>query len=360
MSRVRRGSTRRDFLRAGGAGAAWLGLSPLARAARAATAKPERAPSFVFLMADDMGYGDLGCFGHPVIKTPVLDAMAKDGLKLTTCYAAAANCSPSRAGFLTGRHPYRAGIYDHIPRGNPMTLRREELSLATHLKRHGYDTAFTGKWHLAGELPSADPTQTHPGDHGFDHWLATRGTGLFNPTSYVRNGKRIGRQRGAPAKLVTDEATSWIAERKDDRPFCLFVWFNEPHIPVQPPGRYYSRYEEFPNKKAAYYGTVTYLDFCVGRILGALSERGRDRDTCVFFTSDNGPTAKTASSPGLLRGKKGRTYEGGIRVPGIVRWPDVIPTPGIEKTPISSLDLFPTVCDAAGIPLPERELDGQS
>ncbi len=159
-----------------------------------AVAQAEQSrPNFVVVLADDLGYGDLGCYGNDALHTPNIDRLAEEGLRLTSCYAAAANCSPARAGLLTGRTPYRAGIYNWIPTLSPMHLRRREITVATLLRREGYQTVQTGKWHLNGRFNL--PGQPQPSDHGFDHWFATQNNALPNhhdPYNFVRNGVPVG------------------------------------------------------------------------------------------------------------------------------------------------------------------------
>lgn len=356
------GRSRRDFLRVLGAGAAALAL-PAWR-----SAGPDgRRPNVVFVMADDLGYGDLACYGHPVVQTPHLDRFAAEGLRLTACYAPAPNCSPSRAAVLTGRHPYRVGIYNWIPQGNPMHLRREEVTVAEVLKAEGYDTCFVGKWHLSGAFNSSE--QPQPGDHGFDHWYATANRAVpshLNPTNFVRNGEPLGRQEGLAAHLVVEEAIDWLAHRPDpERPFALVVWFHEPHTIIKTTEAYRARYPDATETEATYYGDVTHMDAAFGRLMEALDARGLRDDTLVWFMSDNGPEyrpdAAKPGSAGPLRGKKGHTYEGGIRVPGMIRWPGHVAPGRVSDVPVSGLDLLPTLCDALDHPPPpDRPLDGVS
>src|SRR5262245_43845588 len=198
----------------------------LERSACAAT-----PPNILFVLADDLGYGDLACFGSPEIQTPNLDRLAADGLKLTHCYSAGANCSPSRAGLMTGRTPYRVGIYNQLVMMGPMHLRQSEITIASLLKKRGYATALVGKWHLNGLFNL--PGQPQPNDHGFDHWFAVQNNALPNhhdPYNFVRNGIPMGPIKGFAGHIVADEAINWFSTLRDkSKPFFLYVAFNEPH-----------------------------------------------------------------------------------------------------------------------------------
>ncbi len=330
----------------------------------------EKRPNFVVILCDDLGYGDLACFGHKHIKTPNLDRLATQGLRLTACYAAAPVCSPSRAGLMTGRNPSRIGIYDWIPANHPMHLPQDEITIATLLKRAGYRTAHVGKWHLNGLFNAKG--QPQPADHGFDHWMSTQNNAApnhENPKNFVRNGKSVGPRQGFSCQLVADEAIDWLKKgRGDPAPFFLFVCFHEPHELVASPPELVKEYSQARNEnEAQYFANVTNMDRAVGRLLAALDDFKLADDTLVFFTSDNGPETlnryKTASrcygTAFPLRGKKLSLYEGGIRVPGILRWPGPIPPGRTSDVPVGSVDLLPTFCRLAGIKVPaDRKIDG--
>jgi arylsulfatase A len=326
-------------------------------------------PNIVFILADDLGYGDLACFGHPEIKTPHLDALAAEGLRLTAQYSAAAVCSPARAGIMTGRTPNRAGIYGAIPYVSPIHLRPAEITLPALLKRSGYATAQVGKWHLNGFFNLFG--QPQPDHFGFDHWFAVQNNALpnhRNPENFVRNGLSLGRIEGYAGGIVADEAVRWLKSGRDQaKPFFLYIALNEPHEPVATEPRFSALYQnKYPDdpSRAAYYGNVTQMDDAVGRVLKELKAQGLAENTLVWFTSDNGP-ARTAwhnvGSSGGFRSYKGNLYEGGIRVPGIVRWPSRIKPGSVSSAPISGVDVLPTLCELAGVPLPPaRSLDGVS
>ncbi len=346
-----------------------IGLSlSAAPSSRAAT-----RPNVLVLFCDDLGYGDLACQGHPHIQTPNLDRLARQGIRLTDCYSSAPVCSSSRAGIMTGRTPNRSGVYDWIPDNHVVHLKDEEVTVASLLKSVGYDTAHAGKWHLNGKFNS--PEHPQPGDHGFDHWFATQNNAApshENPVNFVRNGAEVGPLEGYSCQLVADEGIRWLeAGRDKERPFFLNVWFHEPHEPVASPRKMANRYLEVAENEdqAQYFANVENMDAACGRLLAALDKLGVADDTLVFFTSDNGPetlkryrgAGRSYGSPGKMRGMKLHIYEGGIRVPGILRWPAAMKLkPGsVVDTPVCGLDLLPTLCNLAGAQIPnDRALDG--
>ncbi|MBI3880585.1 MAG: sulfatase-like hydrolase/transferase [Verrucomicrobia bacterium] len=322
-------------------------------------------PNFLIVVADDLGYGDLRCYGDASIHSPNLDRFAAEGLKLTSYYAAP-NCSPSRTGMMTGRIPSRAGITDWIPQLSPMHVRRGETTVATLLRRAGYATCLSGKWHLNGGFEMRD--QPQPNDHGFDHWFATQNLALpnhRNPTNFFRNGQAVGPLQGYAADLVADEAIRWLGELRDkSKPFFLYVAFHEPHEPIATAKNYVDLYPAKEPSYADHHGNITQLDAAFGRLLRALDAQGLRDTTLVFFTSDNGPAITPIhphGSAGPLREKKGHVYEGGIRVPGLVRWPGRVRAGSTSDTPVSGMDILPTLCELAGVTPPrERKLDGVS
>ena len=341
-------------------------------------AKP---PNIVFLLADDMGYGDLACYGSNVIHSPNLDRLARGGVKLEQCYAASPNCSPARTGMLTGRHPYRVGMYD-FARFKPLHIPKAETTIAEQLKTAGYATMICGKWHCSGDFDSGN--QPYPGDHGFDHWLANKSNFGKDPATFLRNGQKAGKLEGWMSEIVVDETIGWLDKRDKDKPFFTCLWFSEPHTPVLAADQFR---ELYPEAKVAphldelktsggpqvvrrkelrnpdlYFGCVSMLDHHIGRLLDYLDKEGLAEDTLVVFTSDNGPEHRTATafgSSGHLRGAKGHIHEGGIHVPGIVRWPGKIECGQVSQVPVNGTDWLPTLCTAAGIGLPTaKPLDG--
>jgi arylsulfatase A len=325
-----------------------------------------KKPNVVIFLADDLGYGDLGCYGHPRIKTPNLDAFAKEGVRLTQCYAASAVCSPSRSAILTGRTPHRNGVYTWIAAGSEVHLRTSEVTLPKLLKEAGYATCHVGKWHLNGKFN--DPAQPQPGDHGYDHWMATQnnaGPSHKNPANFVRNGKEVGKLDGFSAPLVVDEAIDWLTTKRDkSKPFFLAVWTHEPHLPIETDPEFQKPYADLEEDFRQHHGNVSQLDHAFGKLMKALGEQKLTDTTFVFFTSDNGPEGdglknRTRGSTGGLRGRKRAMYEGGIRVPGLARWPGQIKPNTTADGPVIGTDLFPTVLGICGVKPPaDRVLDG--
>lgn len=327
-------------------------------------------PNFLVILCDDLGYGDLSCYGHPTIRTPHLDQLAMQGARFTDCYSTAPVCSPSRAGLLTGRTPNRLGIYDWIPNNHAMHLSKDEITLPSLLITAGYDTSHVGKWHCNGKFNS--PDQPQPGDHGFDHWFSTQNNASpthENPVNFVRNGEPVGKQEGYSCQVVAGEAVRWLEQERDPtKPFFQFVCFHEPHEPIASPTEITDQYPDATKRgEALYFANVTNMDRAVGYLMNAIERLKLDENTVVFFTSDNGPETlnrykgawRSHGSPGPLRGMKLHIYEGGIRVPGILRWPGKTQIGSVLSEPVSAVDLLPTFCKAASVPLPiDRTLDG--
>lgn len=323
-------------------------------------------PNVVIFLADDLGYGDLACYGHPRIKTPHLDAFAKQGVRLTQCYSASAVCSPSRSAILTGRTPHRNGVYTWIAAGADVYLPTKEITLPKLLKDAGYATAHVGKWHLNGKFN--DKAHPQPNDHGYEHWFATQNNAApshQNPTNFVRNGKEVGKLDGYSAPLVVDEAIDWLTtKREKSKPFFLAVWTHEPHLPIESDPEFQKLYPGLPPDVVQHHANVTQLDHAFGKLMKALDAQKLTDSTFVFFTSDNGPEGdglrnRTRGSTGGLRGRKRAMYEGGIRVPGIARWPGHIKPSLTSDGPVIGSDLFPTVLGVCNVKPPaDRVLDG--
>jgi arylsulfatase A len=341
----------------------------------AVDAKSKNAPpNFVVFLTDDQGWGDLACYGHPKIQSPNLDKFASQGLRLTSAYAGCSVCSPSRSAVLTGRTPYRNGVWRWIPGGSRYHLRKSEITIATLLKQSGYATCHAGKWHLNGMFNS--PQQPQPNDHGYDWWLATQNNASpnhMNPRNYVRNGKPTGQIQGPSAVIASDEASKWLRETKPkDKPFFITVWTHEPHLPIESAKKYMDMYKDIDDENLRqHHGNITQLDDAFGRLMKTLDELGYSENTLVIFTSDNGPAGngtrgRTRGSTGGLRGRKRATHEGGIRVPGIIRWPAHFKRVGLKPGTVSDepfigSDIFPTICDVLKIDLPnDRVIDGSS
>ena len=333
-----------------------LGLTSMAMADR---------PNILFVLADDLGYGDLACFGAKDVQTPNLDKFATEGLRFTSCYAGHPNCSPSRTALMTGRTPTRVGVRDWIPEESPVHVRRSEITIAKLLQQSGYATCHAGKWHMNGEFNQ--PTQPQPNDHGFDHWFSTQNNAYpnhHNPDNFVRNGTALGKLEGYAAHLVADEALGWLDSRDKTKPFFAYVCFHEPHEPIASDAKYTALYPHDDPAYSAHHGNITQMDDAFGRLMKKLDESDLRENTLVLFTSDNGP-AITAQHPygsaGPLRDKKGSVWEGGIRVPGILRWPGKTKPGTTSDEPICGVDFLPTMCAVAGLQAPsDRALDGAS
>jgi arylsulfatase A len=331
-------------------------------------AQPSRPPNMVIALADDLGYGDLGCMGNPAIQTPNLDTFARQGLRCTDFYSAAPVCSPSRAGLLTGRTPNRLGVYDWINPGNAMHLRREDTSFASALRSAGYRTAHFGKWHLNGKFNS--PAQPQPGDHGFDYWFSTHNNAApshKDPDNFVRNGQPVGPLQGYSSRIIVEDALRWLDEQgNSSQPFCLFVCFHSPHEPIATAEEFSGMYPRATREgEALYYGNVSQLDHEFGRLTKRLDGIP---NTLTLFTSDNGPetlnryrgSERSYGTARPLRSMKLSLYEGGYRVPGLLRWPGRIKPGQVTRQPMATLDLAPTLLDLAAAPALTKGYDGAS
>jgi arylsulfatase len=328
------GMERRSFLGA-------LAASPLRAAAR--------QPNVVIIYADDLGYGDLGCYGSP-IKTPNLDRMAAEGVRLTHFYSASPVCSPSRAALLTGRYPTRVGVPQVLFPNSETGLDPREMTIAGMLKPLGYRTACVGKWHL-GHLG-----QYLPDRHGFDTYFGIPYSNDMTPRILLEQagGKtQLIEQEADLASLTpryTAKAASFIGASQDE-PFFLYMPHTYPHIPLDASGG-------FKGKSAfgLYGDVVEELDWSVGEILKAIRRAGQERNTLVVFSSDNGPWFQ--GSPGRLRGRKGSTLEGGVRVPFVARMPGRVAKGKVIDGVASTMDLLPTIGALTGATLPNVLLDG--
>lgn len=334
-------------------------------------------PNIVVLLCDDLGYGDLSSFGHPIIETPNLDALAKTGIKLTNFYSTAPVCSPSRAGLLTGRSPNKAGIYDFIPGLKKSPDNRDLVHLQAHeetipamLKSVGYSTCLVGKWHCSSRFNSAQ--QPQPNDFGFDHWFATHNNASpshENPKNFVRNGEDVGEIKGFSSQIVVNEAMNWLGAKKDNKPFFLEVTFHEPHEPIASPEDLVQKYlpKSKSREQAEYFANVENVDIAVGRLLDYF-KNNNITNTLIVFSSDNGPETlmryykakHSYGSPGELKGMKLWTNEAGFRVPGIINWIGKETFIGTSDKVVSALDYMPTFAEISGAKLPNRTLDGES
>ncbi len=347
------------------AGAAAV-LTVTACTAPAATVRP---PNIIVILCDDLGYTDVGCFGAQGWSTPNLDRMAKEGMRFTNFYAAQAVCSASRAGLLTGCYPNRVGISGALMPNSPRRLAPEETTIASMLKPAGYATGMVGKWHLG------DTARCMPWNHGFDDYFGLPYSNDMWPLRHGENPKPDASYPplvlyDGPRKADTvltladqDRLTTRYTERafafiRDHRaqPFFLYFAHSMPHVPLGVSGNFRGR-----SSQGRYGDVVMEIDGSVGAILQALRDAGIDGDTLVVFTSDNGPWLNYGNHAGTCRGLregKGTSFEGGQKVPCIMRWPGRISAGAECRRLAATLDLLPTFAELAGAPLPKRKIDG--
>ena len=327
----------------------------------------DTSPNILIVLADDMGYGDLGCMGSQHLETPHLDRLAESGVLCTQAYVASAVCSPSRAGLITGRDPRRFGYEGNLNQSASNYATRPELlglppgehTLGDHLGIAGYQTALIGKWHLGtGEL-------FHPQNRGFDYFCGMLGGGhTYFPSpennQLERNGEAL-RQFSSPylTDFFTDEALEWISSKKtdanQDKPWFLFLSYNAPHGPRQATEEDEAHFQSIQDPKRRTYAAMVYaMDRGIGRVMDLLEKTDQRQNTLVCFFSDNGGATNNGSWNGPLSGVKGCLKEGGIRIPMIWSWPKEFPKQQKQSGVISSLDLLPTLlaaADSSPIPL---------
>ena len=335
----------------------------------------DRPPNIIVIFCDDLGYGDLACFGHPTIATPNLDQMAAEGMKLTQFYSAAPVCTPSRAALMTGRLPMRNGMCSNKRRvlfpnsngGIPAT----EVTIAEQLKQAGYATACIGKWHLGHH------SQYLPTNNGFDYYFgipysndmdrvndAPKGRQAFNnpkvkywDVPLMRNEDIIERpaDQTTITKRYTEEAIQFI-EANEDAPYFLYLPHSMPHVPL-------FRSKDFENQslRGLYGDIIEEIDWSVGQVLNSVRSSKAAKNTLVFFTSDNGPWLifnEQGGSAGLLRDGKGSTWEGGMREPTLAWWPGTIKPGSVSRELASTMDIYSTASDLAGVEVPDdRTMD---
>jgi len=376
---------RKQFLGLVGAGAAAVTLPNLG----CSVGPGQRKPNIIFLMADDLGWGDVGCFGQDKIRTPHIDQLAREGLKFTDFYAGNAVCAPSRSCLMTGQHPGHTRVRGNASKatGQRVPLRPEDTTVAEVLKKANYATGIMGKWGLGEPETTGTPNR-----RGFDHWfgyLNQRNAHLYYPEFLWRNEEKVileenfNDQRGAYSHdLIVREALDFINDHKDE-PFFLYLPFTIPHVELLVPEDSLEEYRgEFPEPnpfiqgpgehrhtqltpRAAYAAMVTRMDRDIGRIMRALQDYGIDDNTLVIFTSDNGAGRGSGYDPeffnstGPFRGFKGDLYEGGLRAPTVARWPGKIEPGTISRQPIAFWDFLPTAAEIAGV-APPANIDGLS
>jgi arylsulfatase A-like enzyme len=320
-------------------------------------------PNVVLILADDMGYADLGCYGARGGNTPHLDRMAKEGVRFTDFYVAQAVCSASRAALLTGCYPNRIGVLGALGPGSRIGLSDREKTIADVLKTRGYATAIYGKWHLGCQA------RFLPTRHGFDDYFGLPYShDLCGKHSRIRvplpplpliEGDRTIQTSPDPSSLTTrftERAVGFIEENKDS-PFFLYLAHPMPHVPLHVSDRHKGK-----SKLGLYGDVIMELDWSVGQVLAALKKHHLDSNTLVLFASDNGPWlsyGEHAGQAGSLREGKGTTWEGGVRVPLIAHWPNRIPAGSVQREPTMAIDVLPTLAALAGAALPEHAIDGK-
>lgn len=372
----------------------------------AAPGKADGPPNLLLILIDDLGYGDLASYGHPIVQTPNVDRLAAEGIKFTQYYAPAPLCSPSRAGLLTGRTPYRTGVRSWIPDGQDVHIGANEITIAHLLRQQGYATAVMGKLHLNGGAQMAGQPQA--ADLGFDYsfvipggWAKNRKVetrpadgslrqGKLYPDNFWRNGVPVGETNNYSGALVVEEAMQWLDNLPGAKPFFLYLPFSEVHTPIASPPQYLELYDDFRTDFARqnpelyhwdwvnqpyrgqgeYYANISFMDAQVGRVIDKLKAMNVLDNTIVIFTSDNGPVTREARKPwelnmagetGGLRGRKDNLLEGGIRVPAIVRFPPLVAAEQVTNVAVSGLDWLPTLAELMDFAVPaDRVIDGES
>jgi len=339
-------------------------------------------PNIIVIYTDDLGYGDLSCYGSDAIRTPHLDGLAQAGIRFTNWYSNSPACSPSRASLLTGRYPQRAGVPNILggKRGTP-GLPASEQTLATLLKQQGYATALSGKWHL-GVSP-----ECHPLSHGFEHFYGFMAgcvdyfshifywgqAGGVNPVHDLwRNEEEVWENGRYMTELITSDAVDFI-RRSKARPFFSFVSYNAPHYPMHAPREYMDRFADLPWDRQVMAAMISAVDDGVGQIIRELKHQGIYDNTLIFFSSDNGPSTEARNwldgnedlyyggSAGIFRGHKGSLFEGGIREPAILSWPAGIRGGQVNDEICAMMDIVPTAMEVVGATMPETgKIDGMS
>ena len=358
-------------------------------------------PNIILIMCDDLGWGDVGFNGNKIIKTPNLDSMANSGIKFDRFYAAAPVCSPTRGSVLTGRHPFRYGIYY----ANTGHMKEKELTLAEIMKTKGYRTGHFGKWHL-GTLttkikdanrggPKGAKHYSPPQDNGFDICFSTESKvptwdpmivpkkfsngasrrKWWNPVTDTKNTEHYGTHywdqngkvitanlTGSNSRVIMDRAIPFMKDcLKSKSPFFSVIWFHTPHLPVIAGPKYTKMYQSYSKYQQHYFGCITAMDEQIGRLRKTLKEAGAHRNTMIWFCSDNGPEGNE-SAPGKtggFRGRKRSLYEGGVRVPALLEWPEKITKKDNITCPAGTIDYLPTILSLMDIQLPDqRPIDG--
>ncbi|CAH8284092.1 arylsulfatase A-like enzyme [Mariniflexile fucanivorans] len=351
------------------------------------TASKNTNPNIILIMADDLGYGDVGFNGNKKVITPNLDLMAKSGVKFNNFYAAAPLCSPTRASVLTGRSPFRQGIFA----AHTGAMRPAEKTIAEVLKKEGYKTGFFGKWHLGWVEPDEVESRgmySPPWHHGYDETFATKSAvPTWNPTKtpegwtswgaeedgswggsiYVQNGQPVTENlEGDDSRIIIDRAIPFIEQSiSKDKPFFATIWFHTPHEPVVAGPEYLAKYPDLPLAQQHYYGAITAMDDQIGRLRAFLKDKNIEDNTIIFFCSDNGPAdplaKKGIASAGPFSGHKHQMWEGGLRVPALALWPKHIKEGIVSDYQANTSDYFPTILEILNVQKDKKiPLDGVS
>ena len=334
------------------------------------------------IYADDLGYGDLSCYGSEEIKTPNLDQLATEGVRFTDWYSNSPVCSPSRASLLTGRYPANAGISEILgSKRGTSGLAESQITIANILKSSGYRTGIFGKWHLG------TTNENSPNAHGFDEFFGFHG-GCVDYYSHIyywgqgdgvnpvhdlwNNNEEVWCNGEYLTEVIAQKAVDFI-KKDQDQPFFLYLPFNAPHYPMHAPQKYLDKYSHLSPDRQIMAAMITAMDDGIGLVINTLKEMNEYEDTIIFFSSDNGPSTESRNyldgnedlyyggSAGIFRGHKASLFEGGIREPAIISYPSTLPQGKVCKEVGAMMDILPTILELAGIPLPENHLiDGKS
>jgi len=332
------------------------------------TEAAERPPNVIVILADDLGYGDLQSYGAKDLVTPHVDALMRRGMRFDNFYANCPVCSPTRAAFLTGRYQELVGVPGVIrthAENSWGELAADAVLLPQVLKQAGYESALVGKWHLGLEKPNRPTDRGFDLFHGFlgdmmdDYYLHRR-----HNVNYMRRGEKEIDPEGHATDLFSEWACDYLVSRRNAKqPFFLYLAYNAPHTPIQPPKDWLEKVQKrepkLPLARAKLVALIEHMDDGIGRVMKTLEESGQAENTIVVFTSDNGGQLSVGANNGALRDGKQSMYEGGLKVPACVVWPDRIKASSRSDRMVLTMDLFPTICQAAGVKV-EHLIEGKS
>ncbi len=317
------------------------------------SAKDSKRPNIILVMADDQGWGQMGYYNHPILKTPNLDKMAENGIRFNRFYAGAPVCSPTRASVLTGRSNDRTGVYAH---GYAMC--KQEKTIAQALQKAGYKTVHFGKWHLNGlkgpGVPIFANDDRNPRQFGFDEWLSV--SNFFDIDPIMSHNGEFVEMKGESSEIIVNEALRFIEKEKDNgKPLFVVIWYGSPHAPWRAYENDKKTFAGLDENAQNHYGELVKMDKSIGDLRNGLRSMKIEDNTLVWFNSDNGGLPNFGpETVGGLRGYKGKIYEGGLRVPCIIEWPAEIKQSRITDYPASTMDIFPTIADL--VELPESDM----